>query len=169
VAVLADPDKCDVDLNTGDQRVEPAALGGQVAFAVDEVERLHRQRQVADEPLPQVEAKRRGVRDRQARVFIEVEAGHVVPRDVALGHQGHQHFQLRRAGGDDDIRVPVLRQRRADLIGAVLGGLRTHLVLRRRHVDLHVCLLAHGSIISGRTWRRKRRAHVKRRAPSCSG
>ena len=53
-------------------------------LAVEIVERPQRQRQPADEPLPQVAAERGRVRDRQADVFIQVKPGHPVPVDVRL-------------------------------------------------------------------------------------
>src|SRR5439155_5492741 len=73
----------------------------------------------------------------QADVLVEVEGGDLVPAHVRLGHERAEHLKLRSAGGDYDVGDAALADRRADCLGAVVGGALAGLLFGVGGLDVH--------------------------------
>jgi len=112
--VFTDSRKADIDWKLPDQRTQSLALSRGVAIARNVMKVPQRQRQETVETLPEKAAERRGMRDRQPNIFIEVKARDAVPGDVWLVDERLEQLELRCASRDDDVGATSLLDRFAD-------------------------------------------------------
>jgi O-acetyl-ADP-ribose deacetylase (regulator of RNase III) len=126
------------------QRIETLGFGGGIALAIDEVERrLDGERR--EEALLQIAPEAGRMALGQADIFVEMERRDPGPVDALGCNEILQHLELARACGDDDRRLAMAGNRRADRLGAERRCLLAELVLVWGDADIdHAAPARHG-------------------------
>lgn len=114
MSILADADKRDIDALLLDERADPRTFLLRITFGVQVMKRRQRDWQFAYKALPQVEPKRRRMRDRQTNIFIQVKRRDAIPGDVWFVNQRREHFELRRTRGNDNRRAAAFGDGRSN-------------------------------------------------------
>ena len=105
VPILADADKGHINRLVLNQRADASTFLMRIIFAIQVMKRRQGDGQLAHKPLPQIQPKRRRMRDRQADVLVQVKHLHPRPVDPGRGHQRLEELELRRTSGRNEARA----------------------------------------------------------------